>query len=77
MSGRGREAHPKVREGSVGPLRVPGRVERTTQRFGRVQVALSVVQEESGDQPGGLGGVGRTTRRSGRGWEALPVVLEG
>ena len=69
-SGRGRESHPEVREGSRGPLGVLVGVGRPNLWFvrGREEsVGQPGGQGGSVGPPGGLGGVGRPTQRTGRG----------
>ena len=70
-SGRARESHPEVQEGSGGhpevwegleiPPTGPGRVGRPIQRSGRGRKVHRKVREGSGVPPGGQGGVGRPT----------------
>ena len=80
-SGKGREAHLDVREGSGGAPGCLREVGRPIWRSERDREDHQDVREGSGDPPGGPGWVGRHTqtsgrpiRRSGRGWAAHPKV---
>ena len=77
--GRGREALPKVREGSGGPLRSTGEVGRVREALLEVQrgrESLPKVRERFRGPSGSPGRVGRPNQKSGRHWEALPEVRE-
>ena len=60
------------RDGSGGPPKGPGVVERPCRKAGKDLEAIPEGREGSGGPPGRPGGVRRSSRRAGRSREAIP-----